>query len=192
MRMQPNGLNNRVLKTLSQPAPKAAVDVLGMRISTSMNDKFVEIMITETEAYGRKTTDKMSLFNTYKNIPTSLTLGPPHISVLKTYGTNKSLYFLSGKKGFGEAVLIRSGIILIGKKHVESRRKIKMKNDKLSGSGNITKGLSISDLNDGESIISGAIDISPRIHPVDKAIAKQRKNAKKNDKNLWRYTLILK
>ena len=62
--MQPNGLNNRVLKTLSQSAPKAAVDLLGMRISTSIDDKFVEIMITETEAYGRKSTDKMALLNT--------------------------------------------------------------------------------------------------------------------------------
>ena len=67
-----------------------------------------------------------------------------------------------------------------------------MKNEKLSGPGNITNGLSISDVNDGNSIISGPIDISPRIHPVDQAIAKQRKNAKRNDKNLWRYTLILK
>jgi 3-methyladenine DNA glycosylase Mpg len=149
-------------------------------------------MITETEAYGRKTTDKMSLFNTYKNIPTSLTLGPPYISVLKSYGANRSLFLLSGKKGFGEAILIRSGIILIGKKHVETRRKLKMKNDRLSGPGNITKGLSISDVNDGNSIISSPIDISPRIHPVDQAIAKQRKNAKRNDKNLWRFTLILK
>ena len=82
--MQPNGLNNRVLKTLSQSAPKAAVDLLGMRISTSINDKFVEIMITETEAYGRKSTDKMALLNTYKNVPTSITLGPPHVAVLKS------------------------------------------------------------------------------------------------------------
>src|SRR5210317_529203 len=125
MRMQPNGLNNRVLKTLSQSAPKAAVDLLGMRISTNIRDKFVEIMITETEAYGRKTTDKMSLFNTYKNIPTSLTLGPPFISVLKSYGSNRSMFLLSGKKGYGEAILIRYGIILIGKKHVETRRKVK-------------------------------------------------------------------
>ena len=44
--MQPSGLNNRVLKTLSQSAPKAALDLLGMRISTSIDDKFVEIMIT--------------------------------------------------------------------------------------------------------------------------------------------------
>ena len=29
-------------------------------------------MITETEAYGRKNTDKMALFNTYKNIPNNL------------------------------------------------------------------------------------------------------------------------
>ena len=66
--METLGLNNRVLKTLSQSSAKAAVDILGMRLSTTIKDKFVEIMITETEAYGRKNTDKMALFNTYKNI----------------------------------------------------------------------------------------------------------------------------
>ena len=64
--METLGLNNRVLKTLSQSSAKAAVDILGMRLSTTIKDKFVEIMITETEAYGRKNTDKMALFNTYK------------------------------------------------------------------------------------------------------------------------------
>ena len=57
--METLGLNNRVLKTLSQSSAKAAVDILGMRLSTTIKDKFVEIMITETEAYGRKNTDKM-------------------------------------------------------------------------------------------------------------------------------------
>ena len=38
----------------------------------------------------------------------------------------------------------------------------------------------------------GVVDLSPRIHPLDKAIARPRKNAKRNDKNLWRFTLILK
>ena len=48
--METLGLNNRVLKTLSQSSAKAAVDILGMRLSTTIKDKFVEIMITETEA----------------------------------------------------------------------------------------------------------------------------------------------
>ena len=110
-----------------------------MRISTSIDDKFVEIMITETEAYGRKSTDKMALLNTYKNVPTSITLGPPHIAVLKSYGSNRGLFLLCGKKGSAEAVLIRSSLILLGKKHIEKRRKTKMKFDKLNGPGNITK-----------------------------------------------------
>jgi len=190
--MQPNGLNNRVSKTLSQSAPKAAVDLLGMRISTSINDKFVEIMITETEAYGRKSTDKMALLNTYKNVPTSITLGPPHVAVLKSYGSNRGLFLLCGKKGSAEAVLIRSSLILLGKKHIEKRRKTKMKFDKLNGPGNITKSLGIDHKLDGENILSGIINLSPRIHPLDKAVAKQRKNAKRNDKHLWRYSLILK
>ena len=46
--METLGLNNRVLKTLSQSSAKAAVDILGMRLSTTIKDKFVEIMITET------------------------------------------------------------------------------------------------------------------------------------------------
>ena len=54
------GLNNRVLKNLSQSSSKAAVDLLGMRLSTTIKDNFVEILITETEAYGRKNTDPMS------------------------------------------------------------------------------------------------------------------------------------
>ena len=95
--METLGLNNRVLKTLSQSSAKAAVDILGMRLSTTIKDKFVEIMITETEAYGRKNTDKMALFNTYKNIPTSLTLGPPYMSVLRSYGSNRGLFLLTGK-----------------------------------------------------------------------------------------------
>lgn len=190
--METKGLNNRVLKLLSQPANKAAIDVLGMRISTHYKNKFVEIMITETEAYGRKSIDKLSLLNSFKNIPTSLTLGPPYISVLKTYGNNKSLFLLAGKKGSGEAVLIKSGLVLIGKRHVESRRKTKLKFDRISGPGNITKSLGIELINDSENILTGSINLSPRIHPVDQAIAMKRKNSKRGDKHLWRYTLITK
>ena len=43
------GLNNRVYQILSQNSQKAAVDILGMRISTKYKNKFTEIMITETE-----------------------------------------------------------------------------------------------------------------------------------------------
>jgi 3-methyladenine DNA glycosylase Mpg len=43
----------------------------------------------------------------------------------------------------------------LGKKHIEKRRKTKMKNDKLSGPGNITKSLAIDQTLDGENILSG-------------------------------------
>ena len=112
------GLNNRVLKNLSQSSSKAAVDLLGMRLSTTIKNNFVEILITETEAYGRKNTDPMSMLNTFTNVPTSLTLGPPHISILKS-GSSKGLYILAGKQGSAEAVLIRAAKILIGKKIIE-------------------------------------------------------------------------
>ena len=186
------GLNNRVFQILSQSSQKAAVDVLGMRISTKYKNKFTEILITETEAFGTANGDEMSLANQLnRKIPISLPLGPPHIMVYKTYGSNNSLYFLTSKPGSCQGVLIRSGKIILGKNYVETRRKQKMKNDNLYGPGNITKALGI-DLNqDGENLLDGTISLSPRIHPVEKAIAKQRKNSKPRDKHLWRFTLVI-
>ena len=126
--VESSGLNNRVYQLLSQKASKAAVDVLGMRLSTNYKSKFTEILITETEAFGRQKTDSMSLVNMFnRKFPESLPKGPPHILVLKSYGENKSLYLLTSKKGSCEAVLIRSGVILLGKSYVESRRKVKMR-----------------------------------------------------------------
>ena len=186
------GLNNRVFQILSQNSQKAAVDILGMRISTKYKNKFTEIMITETEAFGTAKGDEMSLANQLnRKIPVSLPLGPPHIMVLKTYGSNNSLYFLTSKPGSCQGVLIRSGKIILGKNYAETRRKQKMKNDNLYGPGNITKALGIDVKQDGENLLDGTISLSPRIHPVERAIAKQRKNSKPRDKHLWRFTLVL-
>lgn len=186
------GLNNRVFQILSQNSQKAAVDILGMRISTKYKNKFTEIMITETEAFGTTNGDEMSLANQLnRKIPVSLPLGPPHIMVLKTYGSNNSLYFLTSKPGSCQGVLIRSGKIILGKNYAETRRKQKMKNDNLYGPGNITKALGIDVKQDGENLLDGTISLSPRIHPVERAIAKQRKNSKPRDKHLWRFTLVI-
>ena len=191
--VETTGLNNRVYQMLSQKSSKVAVDILGMRLSTNYKSKFTEIMITETEAFGRQKTDPMSLVNMFnRKFPESLPKGPPHILVLKSYGENRSLYLLTSKKGSCEAVLIRSGEVLLGKSYVESRRKVKMKTNKVTGPGNITKGLGIDLVNDGEDLFFGSLNLVPRIHPVDRAIATQRKNAKPKDKNLWRYSLVQK
>ena len=186
------GLNNRVFQILSQNSQKAAVDILGMRISTKYKNKFTEIMITETEAFGTAKGDEMSLANQLnRKIPISLPLGPPHIMVLKTYGANNSLYFLTSKSGSCQGVLIRSGKVILGKNYVETRRKQKMKNDNVYGPGNITTALGISVKQDSENLLDGSVSLSPRIHPVERAIAKQRKNSKPRDKHLWRFTLVL-
>ena len=186
------GLNNRVFQILSQNSQKAAVDILGMRISTKYKNKFTEIMITETEAFGTANGDEMSLANQLnRKIPVSLPLGPPNIMVLKTYGSNNSLYFLTSKPTSCQGVLIRSGKIILGKNYAETRRKQKMKHDNLYGPGNITKALGINVKQDGENLLDGTISLSPRIHPVERAIAKQRKNSKPRDKHLWRFTLVI-
>jgi len=70
-----SGLNNRVFQLLSQKSSKAAVDLLGMRLSTNFNGKFTELLITETEAFGRANTDQMSLATQLsRKIPKDFTL----------------------------------------------------------------------------------------------------------------------
>lgn len=183
-------LDNRVLQILSQSSPKAAIDLLGMRIATQFNSKYTEIMITETEAYSTSKKDTMSMMNTYSNsMPESLVKGPPYISVLKTYGDNYGLYILAGKKGTTECILIRSGKILLGKPTMEARRKKKLKSEFITGPGNITQALGIKNNHDMANLFDGPIFLLPRIHVLNQAIAKPRKNSTKKKDQFWRYTL---
>ena len=183
-------LDNRVFKILSQSAPKAAIDLLGMRIATEFNSKYTELMITETEAYSTSRRDPMSMMNTYSNkIPESLVKGPPHLSVLKTYGENTGLYILAGKKGTTECILIRSGKILLGKPTMEARRKKKLKSDFITGPGNVTQALGIKLIHDMSNLFDGPLYLLPRIHVLNQAIAKPRKNSSNQKSEFWRYTL---
>ncbi len=183
-------LDNRVYQILSQPAPKGAIDLLGMRIATEINNKYCEIMITETEAYSTAKKDPISMMNVHtRTMPESLVKGPPYITILKTYGTNLGLYILSGKKGTTECILLRSGKVLLGKPTMESRRKKKIKTDYINGPGNLTQALGISLKQDGSNLFNGPIFLLPRIHVLDQAIAKPRKNPQGGSDKLWRYTL---
>ena len=183
-------LDNRVYQILSQPAPKAAIDLLGMRIATEVNNKYCEIMITETEAYSTAKRDPISMMNMHtRKMPESLVKGPPFVSILKTYGSNLGLYILSGKKGTTECILIRSGKVLLGKPTMESRRKKKIKSEYINGPGNLTQALGITLKHDNSNLFNGPIYLLPRIHVLDQAIAKPRKNPQGGSINLWRYSL---
>jgi len=183
-------LDNRVLQILSQPSPKSGIDLLGMRIATEFNSKYTEIMITETEAYSTLKKDPMSMMNNYSHgMPESLVKGPPHISILKTYGNNIGLYILAGKKGTTECILVRSGKILLGKPTMESRRKIKIKSEYIIGPGNVTQAMGINIKHDMANLFQGPIYLLPRIHVLGQAIAKPRKNTKDTSSHFWRYSL---
>jgi 3-methyladenine DNA glycosylase Mpg len=183
-------LDNRVFKILSQSSPKAAIDLLGMRVATQFNSKYTEFMITETEAYSTSRRDSMSMMNTFSNkMPESLVKGPPYVSILKTYGDNYGIYILAGKKGTTECILIRSGKILLGKPTMEVRRKKKIKSDYVVGPGNVSQALGIKSTHDMSNLFDGPIFLLPRIHVLNQAIAKQRKNSKTKNDKFWRYTL---
>lgn len=183
-------LDNRVLQILSQPSPRAGIDLLGMRISSDIRSKYCEIMITETESYSTSNKDPISMMTTYINkMPESLVKGPPYVAVLKTYGQNLGLYILSGKKGSAECILIRSGKVLLGKPTMESRRKKKIKSEYINGPGNLTQALGISLKEDGCNLFEGPVYLLPRIHTLNQAIAKPRKSSSSNSKLLWRYSL---
>ena len=103
------GLNNRVYQILSQNSQKAAVDILGMRISTKYKNKFTEIMITETEAFGTAKADEMFNHRRYWQGPTWVNTNWLIIDGLDRYGFKEEAQRLKSrtielveKSGFSE------------------------------------------------------------------------------------------
>ena len=61
--------------------------------------------------------------------------------------------------------------------------------DYINGPGNLTQALGISLKQDGSNLFNGPVFLLPRIHVLDQAIAKPRKNPQGGSDKLWRYTL---
>ena len=130
---------------LNNNVQKIAQDLLGKIIYTNINGQITSAVITETEAY-RGLEDKAS--HAYNNKRTGRTevmyKNGGCCYIYLCYGIHYLFNIITNKKNIPHAVLIRSGEVRSGLKHVKRRRGDTISTSKLlQGPGNFTKGLGI-------------------------------------------------
>ena len=144
-------LNSPSLKNfLSNNVQQIAKDLLGKIIYTNINGNITSAIITETEAYQGPEDKASHAYNNRRTTRTEVMYQDGGCCyVYLCYGIHYLFNVITNIQGIPHAVLIRSGKVHSGIKHVQARRGKNIQLLKLlQGPGNFAKGLGINmDLN---------------------------------------------
>tara|TARA_Y100001970_G_C14128219_1_gene800199 strand:- start:435 stop:1010 length:576 start_codon:yes stop_codon:yes gene_type:complete len=148
---------------LNHNVQEIARDLLGAVIYTQINNKISSAIITETEAYQGPEDKASHAYNNNKTNRTKIMYQDGGCCyIYLCYGIHHLFNIVTNTSKIPHAVLIRSGKINSGLKHIKKRRKINIDNAKLlNGPGNFAKGLGI-DMNlNGQYLNNQSIWIEP-------------------------------
>lgn len=142
-------------------------------------------VITETEAYSAE--DAASHSHRGETPRNAVMFGPAgHIYVYFTYGMHWCMNIVTGEKGSGEAVLIRS---IVPDKNIEvirERRTVKKDSDLTNGPAKICQALGVTGADNGEKIGGERFALLPPTQNLE-VIATERIGIKKDTHRLWRF-----
>lgn len=173
---------------LTQDAVTVARHLIGFRIySRELDGTLTGGMITESEAYTAE--DAASHSYRGETPRNTVMFGPPgHIYVYFTYGMHWCMNIVTGAKGSGEAVLIRS---IIPDKNIDliyERRNVKNEADLTNGPAKICQALGVTGVDNGEKIDAGRFVLLPPTQTL-KTVATERIGIKKDTQRLWRFVI---
>jgi DNA-3-methyladenine glycosylase len=131
-------------KILSKPAIEAAPLLLGCELVRKTPEGEIRLKIVETEAYHQDEPASHSFRGqTARTAP--MFKGGGRLYVYFTYGMHYCLNIVVGKKGVGEAVLLRAGEPLAGIEIMRKNRKITDVKRLANGPGKLAQALGIKD-----------------------------------------------
>lgn len=173
------------------PASEAAPRLLGKLFLRRTGGEYAGGIITETEAYEQHEPASHSYRGeTERN---KVMFGPGgFLYVYFIYGMHYCANVVTGKKGSGQAVLIRSVFPLFGLEYIRLKRNRKeLKTEKLlSGPGNVCKGLAISKGENGADLRGDEILIAEPLKKTKFRIeSSPRIGITKAAELPWRFTL---
>ncbi|HVS79241.1 MAG TPA: DNA-3-methyladenine glycosylase [Candidatus Saccharimonadales bacterium] len=123
---------------------EAAPQLLGWKLCRQLPGGTVKLKIVETEAYHQEDPASHSYRgNTPRTWPMFESGG--HIYVYFTYGMHYALNLVTGRKGTGEAILIRAAEPLEGLEIMQVNRSVSDPRHIASGPGKLAQALGISD-----------------------------------------------
>ncbi len=178
-------------RLFSLPASKAAPRLLGKLFLRKAQTGYAGGIITETEAYE----EHEPASHSYRGITerSKVMFGPGgFLYVYFIYGMHYCANVVTGKRGTGEAVLIRGIYPLFGIEYIRSERNRKnVRTEKLlAGPGNICKGLGISREENGIDLRADEIMIAEPVKKIRFKIETSRRIGITKAAELpWRFTL---
>ena len=170
---------------LTGPVERAARRLLGCRLVTGFGE-CTAVMIEEVEAYGGAD-DPASHAYRGRTARNASMFGPAGtLYVYRSYGIHWCANIAAGPAGSGEAVLIRGGRVVEGRKTAERRRG---RPDHLAdGPGKLTQALGITGEHDGGSVFTGPVRLEPGPSPDPASVhATPRIGITKEADRLWRF-----
>lgn len=151
---------------LDRAAVKAAPLLLGWFLCRRINDKVIKLKIVETEAYHQDDPASHSFkWKTARTAPMFEAGGT--IYVYFTYGMHYAINIVTGKKGTGEAVLLRAAEPVEGIEIMQKYRKLTDLHKLAAGPGRLTQALGINNTSlSGKRLGKDTLWLEPPAEPL--------------------------
>lgn len=179
-----------VAQLLAGPVLEVALRLIGMRIRTEFDGFVTEAMLTEVEAYAGER-DPASHAYRGRTARNGAMFGPPGtLYVYRSYGIHWCMNVVTGATGLPHAVLLRSGVPVIGEDVMVRRRG---RSDRLAdGPGKLTQALGVVGDHDGTSVLDGPVRLLPGTTPPGATIlTTPRIGITKAADRPWRFVLVV-
>lgn len=172
---------------LSDTATIVAPQLLGSVLERTIGNSTLRVRIVEVEAYDQ--TDVASHSYNGETPRTSVMFGEAgYLYVYFTYGMHYCCNIVTGKKGSGEAVLIRAVEPLIGQSVMEDLRGGKSGTDLTNGPAKTCQALSIDTALNGHDLSTSPLILLPdSLAPHEEIIQTTRIGLSKATDTPWRF-----
>jgi DNA-3-methyladenine glycosylase len=161
-------LNPKIDQILKLPSIKAAPLLLGCFLVRNTPNGKIKLKIVETEAYHQEDSASHSFKGSTPRTWPMFEAGG-RLYVYFTYGMHYCLNIVVGKKGVGEAVLIRAAEPVEGLELMVANRKISDKYNLTNGPGKLAQAMGIFDTSlSGEILNKSSIFLMPPTNPISK------------------------
>lgn len=176
----------------TRPTLTVARDLLGMKLSTLIDQQPTSGIITEVEGYHQDGDKASHSFRGKTARNASMFESGGHIYVYKIYGLHYCVNIVTEEAGVGAAVLIRAVCPLTGLAAMSERRNLVPSNRNLTnGPAKLCQAFGITTALDGEELLtSNRIFIAPYLTPPARAIrSTSRVGVTKSTSLPWRFLL---
>lgn len=186
MKTEPN-----IKAIITQPALEAAPLLLGCVLERRTAAGVIKVKIVETEAYHQD--DPASHTYRGRTVRTApMFEAGGHLYVYFTYGMHYCLNIVTGRKGIGEAVLIRAAEPLEGLEIMKRNRKLDDIRNLTNGPGKLAQALGIASTNlSGKTVGPDTINLlgPEEMISQDQIIVSPRIGITKATEQPWRFYL---